>query len=234
MDIIPVVGKLNLFFQKENVDVALVKVNLDECLRTLESLKTEPGVHELLLDDHLDMDQKKYKENTVACCPKRDVQSAKEKFLDNLIANISQRFPDTDILTAFGILGMRPISFLSETELEKWGCEQLECLIGHFGYPQTHKWTDQGNEEETTSQPVIEPEATRIEWKQLKPRVLAQMYPWDNTVNLLSLVNEFNKEEFPNILKLAQLSLVCPVHTAGCEQGFSAQNSVLTPLRLTD
>ena len=26
MDVIPVVGKLNLFFQKENVDVALVKV----------------------------------------------------------------------------------------------------------------------------------------------------------------------------------------------------------------
>ncbi len=126
---------------------------------------------------------------------------------------------------------MRPISFLSETELEKWGCEQLECLIGHFGYPQTHKWTDQGNEEETTSKPLIEPEATRIEWKQLKPRVLAQMYPRDNTVNLWSLVNEFHKEEFPNILKLAKLSLVCPVHTAGCERGFSAQNSVLTPLR---
>jgi hypothetical protein len=28
MDCIPVVGKLNLFFQKENVDVALIKVNI--------------------------------------------------------------------------------------------------------------------------------------------------------------------------------------------------------------
>ena len=38
-------------------------------------------------------------------------------------------------------------------------------------------------------------------------------------------------DEFPEMVKLGHLALSSPVHTAGCERGFSAQNLILTPLR---
>ena len=40
-----------------------------------------------------------------------------------------------------------------------------------------------------------------------------------------------HRDEFPNLVKLAVLALPCPVQTADCERGFSAQNRILTALR---
>ena len=134
-------------------------------------------------------------------------------------------------MTAFGILAMRPISFLTSDELENWGDEQIDKLTSHYGYPQTHTWKEGSEEKSTTSPKIIDPEATKEEWRVIKPRVLAQMYPRDNTQNLWSLINEFNKADYPNLIKLAHLALTCPVHTSGCERGFSIQNSILTSTR---
>ena len=39
--------------------------------------------------------------------------------------------------------------------------------------------------------------------------------------------------EFPNIIKLAQLGLTLPVHTADVESCFSLQNIIMSPLRNT-
>ena len=41
----------------------------------------------------------------------------------------------------------------------------------------------------------------------------------------------FHGNHFPEMIKLGQLSFTLAVHTAGCERGFSIQNSTLTPSR---
>ena len=41
----------------------------------------------------------------------------------------------------------------------------------------------------------------------------------------------FNGSDFPEMIKLGQLYFTLAVHTAGCERGFSVQNSTLTPSR---
>ena len=43
MDVIPHVTKLSLFFQKDDLNIALVKVNIAKCLRSLGELKEKPG-----------------------------------------------------------------------------------------------------------------------------------------------------------------------------------------------
>ena len=48
---------------------------------------------------------------------------------------------------------------------------------------------------------------------------------------LLHLVAMYHIDEFPEMVKLGHLALSSPVHTAGCEWFFSAQNLILTPLR---
>ena len=229
MDIIPHVTKLSLFFQKENVDLALVQVNIDHCVKDLQKLLTDSGPHEQLLKEHLQ--DELYFGHEISGCPQDHVQSAKCKFIQKLVDNINDRFSGTDIMTAFGVLSMRPLSFLSSEDLDIWGNDQIEKLAAHYGFPQTHKWKDGSEEKSTTSPPLIDPEATIEEWKVMKPRVVAHMYPRDDTQKLWNLINQYSPDEYPNMIKLAHLALTCPIHTSGCERGFSIQNSILTSTR---
>ena len=49
--------------------------------------------------------------------------------------------------------------------------------------------------------------------------------------NLWQLLTQHHKEEIPNLIKLAQISLIIPLHTADCERTFSIQNQIVTPKR---
>lgn len=126
---------------------------------------------------------------------------------------------------------MRPLSLLSPADLQLWGNEQINKLTEHYGFPQTHTWKEGAETKSVTSPPVIDPEATKQEWTIIKPRIIALMYPRDDTQNLWYLINKYSKEEYPNLIKLAHLALTCPIHTSGCERGFSIQNSILTSSR---
>lgn len=127
---------------------------------------------------------------------------------------------------------MRPVGLLTGQDLDDWGNEAISVLIRHFGEEKEHSWVDDERETHTTkSGPIIDGESTRREWSEIKQKVVAQMYPRDNICNLWQLINQYHSDECPNLIKLAQLALVCPVHTAGCERGFSVQNIVLTSLR---
>ena len=93
------------------------------------------------------------------------------------------------MLSSFGIMSMRPISFLDSAALKTWGDEQLEALINHFGMEKTRKWVDDNNEKKTsTVGPIIEPEATRYEWNEIKLKVLSQMHPRTEMENLWRLI----------------------------------------------
>ena len=43
---------------------------------------------------------------------------------------------------------------------------------------------------------------------------------------LWSIIYKFHKDLFPNLLKLAAVTLTLPIHTADCERGFSLQNNL--------
>ena len=142
------------------------------------------------------------------------------------------RFPETELISAFGVLSMRPITFLSEDQLNTWGCDQLDQLLDHFGKEVEVTWKEEdGSEKSNISTPLCDPEATREEWKEAKSTVKAQLYPRDSTDSLWKLISQFHKADFPNLMKLAQIRLVLPVHTADVERGFSSQNLVCTARR---
>ena len=142
------------------------------------------------------------------------------------------RFPQRELISAFGVLSMRPITFLGDEELSTWGCEQIVALIDHFGKEQVSVWEDEDrNAVRETSGPIIDAQATKQEWSLVKETVKAQMYPRDSTVALWKLISQFHSDTFPNLIKLAQICLVLPVHTCDVERGFSAQNLILTARR---
>ena len=233
-DIIPIISALNLFFQKENLDVALVKIKIDQCVQDLQKLKDEPGAHMLELNGLLDKTTQpspSYCTHHITGCRENEISSPIRKFIDNLITNINTRFPDTELIVAFAVLAMRPLSVLSQDELLVWGDDQLNVLLAHYGVEKTKEWVEEREKKEKTSPPIVNLEESKKEWGILKRVVLAEMYPRDDMATLWGLIAKYHQGEFPNLILLATLGITLPVHTSGVERGFSAQNVILTSLR---
>jgi len=69
------------------------------------------------------------------------------------------------------------------------------------------------------------------EWREAKTIVKSLKYPVDQMKELWQLLTEHHKDDLPNIIKLAQICLILPLHTADCERTFSMQNQILTSKR---
>ena len=127
---------------------------------------------------------------------------------------------------------MRPISLLSNDDLLSWGNDDLSKLLDHFGQKIERVWVDDnGKQCKKISEPLVNPADCQKEWRELKSTVVFQKYPRDSFVSLWQMIAKFHRDAFPNLIKLAELALVLPVHTADVERGFSAQNNILTARR---
>lgn len=236
MDILPIITELCLVFQKSDLDVSLVQVSVEQCLKDLESYKTgDPApLQSSYLDqlkDHLKPvgGRLMFKDNHIVSKGNRNVETLKKQFVDSLTENLNVRFPqkDSNIIYNFSCLGMRPLSFLSKEELSVWGDEKLEILTNHFGNEQVHEFAT----EKKSAEPIISAEDTKKEWKLIKPLVINEGFPRDKLSTLWQLIYKHHRDKFPNLLKLAAIALTTPIHTADCERGFSNQNRIKTSLR---
>ncbi|WAR21375.1 hypothetical protein MAR_015349 [Mya arenaria] len=210
---------LNLFFQKKDVDIGCVQVSVEACLSDLNKMLKHEMSSPFLESLSRDMKDNMFKGQHQIKKSKYNAMTCREQFITALIDNISARFRDKHIMTSFCVLGLRPITFLTDTDLESWGNDSIEVLVRHFGSEMSHTYREDGEERVSTSEPVVDAEAT------------IQQYPRESTSVLWSLIFKFHSHEFPNLTKLASLALTHPVHTSDCERAFSSQNSVTTPLR---
>ncbi|KAK3107310.1 hypothetical protein FSP39_011602 [Pinctada imbricata] len=236
MDILQPVMKLNLFFQAKDVDISLVKTAVDTCTKDLELLQQgDDPLERPRFQDQLETDlvDGMYKGQHRISVSKYCFIAAKEKFIRALLDNISKRFPDKQLMTSFGIFGLRPVTLLNDDELKEWGNESLEVLIEHFGSPKSHSHHDEKSAKTVTSssKPVVDPDATREEWLKVKQVVKIQGYPRHSTAEIWGLIRQYHEEDFPNLLTMAALALTHPIHTSDCERAFSKQNLVTSPLR---
>ncbi|XP_023931989.1 zinc finger protein 862-like [Lingula anatina] len=230
LSILSIVTELCLLFQKKDLDPALVDVNVKHALRELqkhrdhdtssEGLTGKPGsyIEEFLLK--VGTGQRKFfRDHLLTCCANYEKQckAIQCQFIDNLINNINARFPQDhlDMVTAFGYLSIRPLSFLSESERENWGEVPIQKLASHYGNIVEHHGSK--------SVPIIIEKQGMSEWSKLKELVFRMGYARDATYNLWSIIKTHHSEDFPNLLKLAAISLILPIHTSDCERTFSSQ-----------
>ena len=55
--------------------------------------------------------------------------------------------------------------------------------------------------------------------------------PYNQMKELWQLLATHHSDELPSLIKLVQIPLLFPLHTADCERAFSAQNLIVTKLR---
>ncbi len=214
---------------KRNLEIWMVDVSVKHAIKELQQHKdgifdsgeseTQTYLKQFLSGVKLKSGKNIFKGHVLTPgCPAYKAQclKVKEDFINHLIGNLEERFPQdqVSVVTAFNILGMRPISFLSKLDLESWGNEELNVLLAHYS--------------NTT---LCDSEATKVEWCKLKNLVVTSAYPRDKLADLWRIIKQFHADEFPNMLKLAAMGLVLPTHTADCERIFSIQNLVKVPRR---
>ena len=124
---------------------------------------------------------------------------------------------------AFHVFGMRPISVLSDVEVENYGVKEMHTLISHYG--------NDISKGDIVSPKLIDSDQLLNEWTLAKQTVIHQQYPRDQTNRLLKLLHMFHSDSFPNLLTLANIALIMPYQTADCERGFSAQNHIKSAKR---
>lgn len=236
MDVLPIVTELCLVFQKADLDVSMVKVTVDHAKESLKKMKSDEGGDgtylKQLKEDHLTVEGGKtyYKGNHLVQ-GRKNIDSIKQKFINALLEKLDKRFPedDSNVIYAFAVLAMRPISFCSQEELSVWGDEKLEVLIKHYG--ESKKAPEHAYGQSVTTEAIIDGAETKKEWSLIKKLVLQEGFARDSMGGLWSMINSHFKDRFPNLITLAALALTAPIHTADCERGFSAQNQTKTPMR---
>ena len=89
---------------------------------------------------------------------------------------------------------------MSEEDVGKLGNDEIAMLSQRYG---------QGGE------PYIEASKTRQEWAMLKTLVRSQHYPTESLPVLWNIINTHHRDVFSNLLILASMAVVFPVHIAG-------------------
>ncbi|KAL3879846.1 hypothetical protein ACJMK2_032125 [Sinanodonta woodiana] len=195
---------LSQSFQKENVDVALVKVKTGECIANLQKVYTFDTPYMQKLKE--DLKGNTFKEHHQITRNNFSQEKIAKNFIDSLVDNIRCRFPADDLLTSFGILAMRPISMMLKTEVDRYGDEEIDRLCTYYGETKTVQWEISRTIERKTSDPVGDFVKAKSEWAFLKKVVLAEKYHQGVMSKLWHLIDYHHLRGFS---QLAQVSSTC-------------------------
>ena len=222
MDIIPKVTQLSLFFQKDEIDLAMIRPSVDSVVQQLTWLKTNDG---RFMSEFMSVaaagDMKEFKGIKTLDTPvlRQQFKKVKEAFLSNLIQEIEKRFPAvaTDLVSNMAIFSLRGLSLLSDDDMKSYGQCQMNALVKHYALEDHPHF--------------IDPEQTLLEWEKCKALILQQRYPCHTVQSTWKLLTANHPDTFPNLSKLVSVALLAPLQTATVERGFSIQNEIKVSAR---
>ena len=205
---LPQLSKLSLVFQAASVDFSLIKPQVSVTIATIKRFKTVSGpfyktVDEALkkLDIHFTPENKEAFEHQIA-----------HKYVDAVVSNLEDRFPDTKLLSAFSVFDPQQVPQENEAEFGTYGNEHIDTLSDNF-------------------QLTIDKETLEIEWLSFKEMFKNQVAELSTTEVMHSLIKPSVSTIYPQLANLANIGLIITVSTATCEHGFSAMKRIKTNLR---
>ena len=166
-------------------------------MNDIKSGKTQYHLDKLQKEDvSVEKEKHVFKANNIAK-GKQNIKSIKEKLICGFLQKIEDRFPDdnSNLIYAFAVLRMRPISFCSKLERDVWENDKLDVLINKFGEEQ--KSVSRCDQPSVTREPIIDADDTRREWSSVKELVIQEGYPRDKMSELW-----YYSSEFPNLVRL--------------------------------
>ncbi|CAC5394331.1 unnamed protein product [Mytilus coruscus] len=212
-DVLVTVNRLNVIFQRNNLDVSAVMSLVSSTQERLNFYKQKDGP--TLTSVYSQINNSQYKD-----LPLNDKQTLRMQFqnsatayLTNINNNLQQRF-EPESLSHLGTINqlLNPEHMPTDNSILTYGEDKLPEILTHF----------------KDSLPIDVSRATtnyldlKLLLRQQKSLTFQQM--------ATQILNNYS-DEYPDFALLYELLLVSPVTSVACERGFSCQNRIKTKLR---
>uniref|UniRef100_A0A667XDF6 HAT C-terminal dimerisation domain-containing protein n=1 Tax=Myripristis murdjan TaxID=586833 RepID=A0A667XDF6_9TELE len=217
-DVLAVVNRMNLIFQKEDVNISSISPVVRMTLASLEDLMNGPGEAEKKFNEA--SQDGNFCGVTLAHVDAQTFSTLRTEYIAEVTKSIKKRFPsehlniisDLDtVLNASHYPGGAGSAFKS------YGQEALERVCDHYG------------SQTGAADPLVQKERMLRDFLPLK-RVLAGSGNPSFKESCRLLITSLG-EMFPDFKTLAEEALVIPVSTVAAERGFSLQNNIKTATR---
>ena len=227
-DVLFHINKLSKVFQRDTINISVMKDTLQTTKSVLLSLKDQDGdslssLHKYLEDSNGEFHGVKLKRFNEQ--DKKAFKSLKLQYIEKLINGLDNRFPpqDTDILSCLNAIFNPKLLPDSAAAIRDYGKDELERLVTFYGVE---------SESATVGRKAL------INAKALKDDFLHFKY-FLNSNRTLSveqiceiLLNHHEyQDQYPEFIKLSQIFMAIPISSVPCERGFSNQNRVKNKLR---
>ena len=225
-NVLPQVAKLSRTLQTEHLELSVISSLVDATLHTLDDtvLQSANWVLELLDKcEHLEEEAAGIKV-TLADIITFQEQAAKP-FIARLKENISSRFTSpSDIVSALSIFDPRKAPKVDSPDLPQHGEQAITTLLAHY---RAEKPAETLLGEPTNREAVITSDIT-TEWKTYCQLLVNK--PENNMKSQLKgiVCNDMMRTLFPNLCKIATISLSIPVSTASVKRRFSQMKLIKT------
>ncbi|XP_076103623.1 zinc finger protein 862-like [Mytilus galloprovincialis] len=208
-DVLPHLNRLSKLFQKTSVDFTLVDPLVSSTQMTLLRLLEYPADHMTNLPTRFEQLEEYGVKGS-----ETDITSFKERiyhqYINNVVENLHQRFPDTNILDALSVFDPELID-KEDPSLHEWLQHQkLKTLSDHFTSVGTF-------------------EMVKTEFHSLRQLIAVNMKDHSLRDAMLKVIQM--GDMYPALAKYCMIALVLPVSTADCERSFSTMARIKSVLR---
>ena len=143
----------------------------------------------------------------------------RQKYIDKVIENLEDRFPDDELLSALDTI------FNPESALKSSQSSESSTVFGIYGDSAVTTLSD--HFKTTVTKTSLEKE-----WMGFKHILCSKLSIAKNSNVMSTLSTDSTLSSlYPSLSKIASIALSIPVSTASCERGFSTMNRIKTDLR---
>jgi hypothetical protein len=216
-DVLPLLSKLSLIFQKEDVDLSLIKPVVSATVASLKVLRDKPGVYLKQLDETLHKLSTEFGLQVSSNSKQQFQQNIREVYIDKLVDNLENRFAESHLLS--GLVTLFHPGNAAESKqsspgiVDTYGDAAVSTIATKF----------------TTT---VVKERLQLEWMGFK-HVLSCKFADSRPNKVMATLSGDSSFSslYPTLSKLASISLTLPISTADCERGFSTMNRIKTDSR---
>ena len=209
--VLPHINQLSLVFQAKSIDLTLLRPTLSS---TIEAIKGYRSAEFKDAETRISSDLSDFNIHFSATQKDDFRHNIQETYIDDLVAQLENRFPDSLEVEAFSILDPSKLP----TDLTYYGNDKIALIGGKYCVGDDSDFTMEDLSSEWESFKHLLSDKYRQESMQF---VLKQLATSGCTVAAM----------YPCLSQLASIALVLPISTAECERCFSAMKRVKTELR---
>lgn len=215
-DVLAVVNRMNLTFQKDDVNISSIQPVVTMTLADLDDLEKGPGDMEKKFADGFQ--EGIFCGHKLTHVDEHGFSALRAQYIGEVKKSIKKRFPTEDVshISDLDIVLNASRFPTTETALKQYGLNAVDRLADFFGTP-------------NAAAPLVEKERMIHDFRSVKRVLAGSGYPpFKESCRLL--INTY-AEMFPDFKTLAEVALVIPVSSVAAERGFSLQNKIKTALR---